>query len=46
MDPDRQVGLTKLRQATTPFTDTFYYDVSVVGGAIEGIRQLVAVAGC
>jgi hypothetical protein len=46
MDPDRRVGLTNLRRAITPFTDTFYYDVSIVGGAVEGIRQLVAVAGC
>jgi hypothetical protein len=46
MDPGSRVGLTKLREATTPFTDTFYYDVSVVGGAVERIRQLVAVAAC
>jgi hypothetical protein len=44
--PDRWIGLTQLKEATTPFTDTFYYDISVSDGAIEGIRQLVAVAGC
>lgn len=44
--PDRTIGLTQLRAATTPFTDTFYYDVSVTDGVIDGIRQLVAIAGC
>jgi hypothetical protein len=44
--PDRWIGLTQLRAATTPFTDTFYYDITVSDGAIDGIRQLVAVAGC
>lgn len=43
---DRRAGLTKLRKETTPFTDTFYYDVSVVGGQVERIRQLVAVSAC
>ena len=44
--PDRTIGLTQLRAATTPFTDTFYYDISVTDGVIDGIRQLVAIAGC
>jgi hypothetical protein len=44
--PNRSVGLTDLREATTPFTDTFYYEVSVVGGSVEGIRQLIAISAC
>lgn len=42
----RWVGLTDLREETTPFTDTFYYEVSVAGGSVVGITQKVAVAGC
>ena len=44
--PNRWVGLTELRRATTPFTDGFYYEVTVRGGSVERIRQLVTVAGC
>jgi hypothetical protein len=46
MAPNRWVGLRELRRATTPFTDSFYYEVTVVGGSVERIRQLVTVAGC
>jgi hypothetical protein len=46
MDPGRRIALTELRTATTPFTDTFYYEVTVVGGDVERIQQLIAVAGC
>jgi len=46
MAPSRYIGLTQLRSATTPFTDTFYYDVAVVGGSVVGIQQKIAVAGC
>jgi hypothetical protein len=46
MEPNRRVGLTELRKETTPFTSTFYYDVSVVGGSIQSIQQLIAVAAC
>jgi hypothetical protein len=46
MEPNRRVGLTELRKEITPFTTTFYYDVSVVGGTIERIQQLIAVAAC
>ena len=46
MEPNRRVGLSELRKETTPFTTTFYYDVSVVGGSIESIEQLIAVAAC
>ena len=34
--PSRSIGLKELRNATTPFTDTFYYDVTVVGGSHRG----------
>jgi hypothetical protein len=44
--PNRVVGLTDLREATTPFTDTFYYEVSVVGGSVVGIKQLIAISAC
>jgi hypothetical protein len=44
--PSRLVGLTDLREAITPFTETFYYEVSVVGGSVEGIRQLIAISAC
>ena len=44
--PSRWIGLTQLRSATTPFTDTFYYDVTVLQGSVVGIQQKIAVAGC
>jgi hypothetical protein len=44
--PSRRIGLMELRRATTPFTDTFYYEVTVIGGNVEHIQQLTAVAGC
>jgi len=44
--PSRWIGLTELRKATTPFTDVFYYDISVVGGRVERIQQFVTVSGC
>jgi hypothetical protein len=46
MEPNRRVGLTELRKETTPFTTVFYYEVSVVGGSIQSIQQLIAVAAC
>lgn len=44
--PSRSIGLKELRKETTPFTDTFYYDVTVVGGNVVGITQKIAVAAC
>ena len=44
--PSRSIGLKELRNQTTPFTDTFYYDVTVVGGSVVGITQKIAVAAC
>jgi hypothetical protein len=44
--PNRSIGLKELRNETTPFTDTFYYDVTVVDGSVVGITQKIAVAAC
>jgi len=44
--PNRSIGLKELRNEITPFTDTFYYDVTVVGGSVVGITQKIAVAAC
>jgi hypothetical protein len=44
--PNRSIGLKELRYEITPFTDTFYYDVTVVGGSVVGITQKIAVAAC
>jgi hypothetical protein len=46
MAPNRVVGLKELSEATTPFTDTLYYDVTVVGGTVQRVNQLVAVSAC
>ncbi len=44
--PSRWIGLTELREATTPFTHLFYYEVTMVDGRVAGILQKVAVAAC
>ncbi len=44
--PSRSIGLKELRNETAPFTETFYYDVTVVGGDVVGITQKIAVAAC
>jgi hypothetical protein len=44
--PSRSIGLKELRNVTTPFTDSFYYDVTVVGGSVVGITQKIAVSAC
>ena len=46
VDPDRSIALRQLRQAITPFTTIFYYKVTVVGGLVENIQQLMARAVC
>jgi hypothetical protein len=43
---NRWGGLTRLRDETTPFTETLYYEVTVVGGSIKGILQKIAVSAC
>jgi hypothetical protein len=45
-EPDRSLGLTQLKQEITPFTATYYYAISVVGGRVDGIDQRVAIDGC
>jgi hypothetical protein len=44
--PSRSIGLKELRNVTTPFTDAFYYDVTVVDGSVVGITQKIAVSAC
>ena len=44
--PNRTVGLTQLRKETTPFTKTFYYEVSVVSGTVVGITEKIAISAC
>jgi hypothetical protein len=43
---NRWGGLTRLREETTPFTETLYYEITVVGGSITGILQKIAVSAC
>ena len=43
---NRWGGLTRLREETTPFTETLYYEIAVVGGSITGILQKIAVSAC
>jgi hypothetical protein len=43
---DRQGGLQQLREDTVPFTDVFYYDITVGNGTIVGVDQRYAIAGC
>jgi hypothetical protein len=44
--PSRQVGLTQLRAETTPFNETFYYEMSVRDGSVVGIEQKIAISAC
>jgi hypothetical protein len=44
--PSRQIGLTELRHETTPFTHTFYYDVTMAAGTVVGIVQKIAISAC
>jgi hypothetical protein len=44
--PSRLIGLTELKEATTPFTNLFYYEVTMVDGTVAGILQKVAVSAC
>jgi hypothetical protein len=43
---NRRVGLSQLRAETTPFTTTYLYEVSVIGGTVDGIVQKIAVQAC
>jgi hypothetical protein len=44
--PSTHVGLVKLQKATTPFTDSYYYDVEMQSGTVVRIDQQYAVTGC
>ena len=43
---DRYGLLKHLRAVAKPFTDTFYFAISVTDGTIDGIEQKIAVSGC
>jgi hypothetical protein len=45
-DPDMSIALKKLREAALPFTDLYYYEITVFDGTIVRIDQKVALAGC
>ena len=44
--PSRQVGLTQLRRETTPFNETFYYEMTVRDGSVVAIEQKIAISAC
>jgi hypothetical protein len=44
--PDRDAALTELAKKTTPFDKTYYYEVTVTGGAIHRITQHLAIPAC
>jgi hypothetical protein len=44
--PSRLIGLTELRKATTPFTDTYYYELTMAAGSVVGIVQKIAISAC
>ena len=44
--PSRQVGLTQLRRETTPFNETFYYEMAIKDGSVVAIEQKIAVSAC
>jgi hypothetical protein len=42
----RQVGLAQLRRETTPFNETFFYEMSIIDGSVVAIEQKIAVSAC
>jgi hypothetical protein len=44
--PSRGEALTELARKTTPFTTTYYYDITVMDGAINQITQRLAISAC
>jgi hypothetical protein len=44
--PNRHAALTELAKKTTPFDSMYYYDVTVVDGAIHQITQRQALPAC
>jgi hypothetical protein len=43
---DRNAALTKLARATTPFSTTYYYSVTIAGGEVHRIVQHLAISAC
>jgi hypothetical protein len=46
MSPSRWVGLTELRKQTKNFGETYYYEMSVIGGSVVAIDQRIAISAC
>ena len=44
--PSRDVGLAQLRTETTPFNESFYYEMSVIDGSVVAIEQMIAISAC
>jgi hypothetical protein len=44
--PNRTAALTKLRKATTPYDETFYYAVRVSAGEIGRMVQHLTISAC
>ena len=44
--PSRQAGLRQLRRETTPFNETFYYEMTVRDGSVVAIEQKIAISAC
>jgi hypothetical protein len=42
----RDVGLAQLRTETTPFNESFYYEMSVIDGSVVAIEQRIAISAC
>ena len=44
--PSRWAGLTELRKEAASSGEGWYYEITVVDGAVVGIEQKVASSGC
>ena len=44
--PNRHAALTELREATTPYDETFYYAVRLEDGAVASLDQHLAIVAC
>jgi hypothetical protein len=44
--PDRHAALTELARETTPFSETYYYEVTVTDGVIHRVTQHLAIPAC
>jgi hypothetical protein len=43
---DQHGGLEHLRKDSTPYTDAFYYELTVEDGSVVGVAQEYAIVGC